>query len=48
MTLPADGVAEALSSSPVPLVSMGRAAAEDMTPFLTAAPAGRHAASLLT
>ncbi|WP_068258692.1 DUF3866 family protein [Janibacter limosus] len=48
VVLPPDGVAEALSSSPVPLVSMGRAAAEDMTPFLTAALAGRHAASLLS
>ncbi|QBF46061.1 DUF3866 family protein [Janibacter limosus] len=48
VTLPAVGLTEALSSSPVPLVSMGRAAAEDMTPFLTAALAGRHAASLLT
>lgn len=47
VTLPVGDVASALAASPVPLVSMGRAAAEDMTPFLTAALAGRHAASVL-
>ena len=46
ITLPTTGVAEDLVVSPVPLVSMGRAAAEDVTPFLTAALAGRHAAYL--
>lgn len=46
VTLPVTGVAEDLVVSPVPLVSMGRTAAEDATPFLTAALAGRHAGHL--
>ena len=45
--LPLNGVAEALATSPVPLTSMGRSATEDVTPFVTAALAGRHAAALL-
>ena len=45
--LPLDGIAEALATSPVPLTSMGRSATEDVTPFVTAALAGRHAAALL-
>lgn len=36
-----------LSSSPVPLSSMGRAAAEDVSPFVAAALAGRRAAELI-
>lgn len=47
VVLPTHDVSQALASTPVPLVSMGRSAAEDMTPFLTAALAGRHAATLL-
>lgn len=41
------GVQLALATSPVALSSMGRAAAQDVSPFLTAALAGRHAATLI-
>lgn len=47
VTRPVDGLADVLATSPVPLASMGRGAQEDPTPFVTAALAGRHAASLL-
>lgn len=47
VTCPVDGVAADLAASPVPLSSMGRSTQEDATPFVTAALAGRHAASLL-
>jgi hypothetical protein len=41
------GLAEALSSSPVPLSTMGRGLDDDMAAFVTAAAAGRFAATLL-
>jgi hypothetical protein len=41
------GLAAALSSSPVPLSTMGRGLDEDLAAFLTAAAAGRFAATLL-
>ena len=41
------GLAEALRGCPVPLSSMGRGLDEDLTYFLAAAAAGRHAAALL-
>ena len=43
-----DGLAEALSRSPVRLSTMGRGYAEDPAAFLAAAAAGRHAAALLS
>lgn len=43
-----DGLREALATCPVPLTTMGRGLAEDPAAFLSAAAAGRHAASLLT
>ncbi|MFF5083918.1 DUF3866 family protein [Actinoplanes sp. NPDC000266] len=48
VTVPAGGLDEALRASPVPLSTMGRKLDEDHTYFLTAAAAGRHAASLLS
>jgi hypothetical protein len=42
------GLAEALSSSPVPLSTMGRSLDEDNAAFVTAAAAGRFAATLLS
>ncbi|GIM90584.1 hypothetical protein Ato02nite_023770 [Paractinoplanes toevensis] len=46
--VPADGLDEALRKSPVGLSTMGRGLDQDRAYFLTAAAAGRHAASLLT
>jgi hypothetical protein len=45
--VPADGLDEALRASPVGLSTMGRGLDQDHAYFLTAAAAGRHAASLL-
>lgn len=47
VALPSAGVGDDLATSPVPLSSMGRSATQDVTPFATAALAGRHAAALL-
>jgi Protein of unknown function (DUF3866) len=47
VTVPADGLAEALAACPVPLSTMGRSLDEDHEYFLAAAAAGRHAAALL-
>src|SRR5690625_2659476 len=41
---PVDGLLEALERAPVPLSTMGRSLAEDPTPFLAAAAAGRWVA----
>ncbi|HEY0935814.1 MAG TPA: DUF3866 family protein [Trebonia sp.] len=46
VTVPVDGLDEALRACPVPLSTMGRALDEDLEYFLAAAAAGRHAASL--
>ena len=48
VTVPVDGLADALRTSPVPLSTMGRPLDEDLEYFLAAAAAGRHAASLLS
>lgn len=45
--VPTTGLRRALDASPVPLSSMGRTIEDDATPFLAAAAAGAHAASLL-
>jgi hypothetical protein len=47
ITVPADGLEEALRATPVPLSTMGRSLDEDVEYFLAAAAAGKHAASLL-
>jgi hypothetical protein len=47
VTVPVDGLLEALRSSPVQLSTMGRGLDEDPAYFLAAAAAGRHAAALL-
>jgi len=47
ITVPLDGLREALGGCPVPLSTMGRTLDEDLEYFLAAAAAGRHAASLL-
>jgi Protein of unknown function (DUF3866) len=47
VTIPLDGLDEALRGCPVPLATMGRSLDEDPEYFLAAAAAGRHAASLL-
>jgi hypothetical protein len=47
ITVPLDGLEEALRGCPVPLSTMGRTLEEDLEYFLAAAAAGRHAASLL-
>jgi len=47
VTVPVDGLEEALRACPVSLSTMGRSLDEDMGYFLAAAAAGRHAASLL-
>jgi hypothetical protein len=47
VTVPVDGLEEALRACPVPLSSMGRGLDGDLAYFLAAAAAGRHAASLL-
>lgn len=44
--VPADGLLEALSTSPVALSTMGRGLDADPAPFLAAAAAGAHAAAL--
>ncbi|GAA4405174.1 DUF3866 family protein [Fodinibacter luteus] len=44
--VPADGMLEALRTSPVPLTTMGRGLDLDPAPFLAAAAAGAHAAAL--
>jgi hypothetical protein len=46
VTVPADGLQEALRACPVPLSTMGRSLEQDLAYFLAAAAAGRHAASL--
>jgi Protein of unknown function (DUF3866) len=46
VTVPADGLREALRACPVPLSTMGRSLEQDLAYFLAAAAAGRHAASL--
>jgi hypothetical protein len=46
VTVPADGLREALLACPVPLSTMGRSLEQDLAYFLAAAAAGRHAASL--
>jgi len=48
ITVPVDGLEDALRASPVPLSTMGRGLDEDLAYFLAAAAAGKHAASLLT
>ena len=47
VTVPVDGLGEALRSTPVPLSTMGRSLDQDTAYFLAAAAAGKHAASLL-
>ncbi|MGI5228600.1 DUF3866 family protein [Actinoallomurus sp. CA-142502] len=47
VSVPVDGLEEALRASPVRLSTMGRGLDEDLAGFLTAAAAGRHAAALL-
>ena len=47
VTVPVDGLAEALRACPVGLSTMGRSFDEDPEYFLAAAAAGRHAACLL-
>jgi len=47
ITVPLDGLEDALRHCPVPLSTMGRALDQDLEYFLAAAAAGRHAASLL-
>jgi uncharacterized protein DUF3866 len=48
VTVPVDGLEEALRATPVALSTMGRSLDEDLEYFLAAAAAGAHAASLLT
>jgi hypothetical protein len=47
ITVPVDGLDEALRATPVSLSTMGRSLDEDHEYFLAAAAAGKHAASLL-
>jgi hypothetical protein len=47
VTVPVDGLLDALRSAPVTLSTMGRGLDEDAAYFLSAAAAGRHAAALL-
>jgi hypothetical protein len=47
VTVPVDGLTEALRACPVPLSTMGRDLDADLAYFLAAAAAGRHAANLL-
>ena len=47
VTVPADGLEEALRAAPVPLSTMGRSLDQDLAYFLAAAAAGAHAANLL-
>ena len=46
VTVPVDGLEEALRATPVALSTMGRSLDEDLEYFLAAAAAGRHAAAL--
>jgi hypothetical protein len=46
VTVPVDGLEEALRATPVALSTMGRSLDEDLAYFLAAAAAGKHAASL--
>jgi hypothetical protein len=46
VTVPVDGLMDALAACPVPLSTMGRGLADDPAYFLAAAAAGRHAAQL--
>ena len=48
VTVPVDGLDEALRACPVPLSTMGRSYDQDREYFLAAAAAGRYAASLLS
>ena len=45
--VPADGLLEALHTSPVALTTMGRGLDADPGPFVAAAAAGAHAAALI-
>ncbi len=47
ITVPCEGLEEALRATPVALATMGRSLDEDLEYFLAAAVAGKHAASLL-
>src|SRR6202161_2394254 len=47
VTVPVDGLAEALRACPAPLSTMGRGLEEDLAYFLAAAAAGRYAGRLL-
>ena len=47
VTVPVEGLDEALRTSPVPLSTMGRGLDDDPAAFVAAAAAGRHAAALL-
>jgi hypothetical protein len=47
VTVPVDGLLDALRTSPVSLSTMGRGVDEDPAYFLAAAAAGRHAATLI-
>jgi Protein of unknown function (DUF3866) len=47
VTVPVDGLEEALRGTPVPLSTMGRSLDEDLAYFLAAAAAGRYARSLV-
>lgn len=47
VTVPVDGLEEALGTSPVPLSTMGRGLEDDTAYFLAAAAAGKHAGALL-
>jgi len=47
VTVPVDGLEDALRECPVPLSTMGRDLDSDLAYFLAAAAAGRHAASLV-
>jgi Protein of unknown function (DUF3866) len=47
VSVPTEGLIEALRACPVPLSTMGRGLAADRAYFLAAAAAGRHAAALL-
>jgi hypothetical protein len=48
VTVPVDGLENALRKCPVPLSTMGRGLEADLAYFLAAAAAGRHAASFLS
>ena len=47
VSVPVDGLLDALAACPVPLSTMGRGLADDPAYFLAAAAAGRHAARLV-